>query len=465
MQENKLDVNIIQAQINKVLQAAQNGECETALYENYLLGETGLPEGELMRAELLMRKGFYNTARQVMQQFDEKYSDIFKDNPFYLRLCAEMANFNHQPDMKDYYVHRLHAVEPNNAKHYYDIAFRALQAGNFKQADDYITRGQILASDKQQFNHLRSYYHLFQYDYKNGYKNYAPTNDNIIQMIYETSRATKWQGQDDPNKILAVLGVYGLGDILGYLRFAVDIRQYWSGKLYGYFRKSMLGLVENMGIFDELHPFAEHENPSLPFSHYLTILHHLAYIIPQRPPQSHYIPLKSQKQQYWNARVRQLANGKIPIGLVWTRNKNPSEKKFNKNDYTRSLHLADLQPLWDSDKYQAFSLLTGEESLQNQQYPEYIREKIIDLGPELDSLETAGNACLAMHRVVSVCTMMINLCGAIGAPAVVLLHNDHGYPWGDKNGGHSWYPYIERVWVEQGGWKEAVLKMVKGWNE
>ncbi len=450
---------------NNILEDLRQANPKQAMFNWLIHQDSQILESQLLGVEVLHRLGFVNKADKILKSCQAKFPDQAQNMAFFLRLLAEQAKFNNQPPLQEYYLRRILALEPNNAKHYYNLTLKLLQNGNFTDAESLINIGKSCPNAKpEEFAHLQAYYYLYQGDGARGYALYAPDTNNSINMIYQLSQSKKWHGENHPNSSLGVMGVYGLGDVLGYCRYFADLREFFHGKLIGFFRGSLVELIKNQGIFDEVYGYGDDDHQQLPRTDYLIMAHHLSSIITTQAPKGFYLKLSDKKSQYWREKVKNSAQGKKSVGIVWTRNPNDKEIIFDNNDMTRSINIADFAPLINHPDIQVYSLLNGTESLKNPSYPPILRQKIIDYTDECHNIDDAAHLCVACDFVVSVCTMMINLCGAIGKDATVLLHNDHGYPWGDKNGAHSWYPNIQRIWVDENGWQSAIAQMMQNWG-
>lgn len=152
------------------------------------------------------------------------------------------------------------------------------------------------------------------------------------------------------------------------------------------------------------------------------------------------------------ARLRtRIGDGGLRIGIVWQGN--PAAPV----DANRSVPLAAFAPLAAIPGVRLFSLQKGPGEEQQAPFP------LDRLGPELDGgadwfLDTAAAIC-ALDLVVTVDTAVLHLAGALGRPALMLMHGRHAdWRWLHAQDVPVWYPSVRLVRCPDGNadWRGAV---------
>lgn len=141
------------------------------------------------------------------------------------------------------------------------------------------------------------------------------------------------------------------------------------------------------------------------------------------------------------------------IGIVWQGN--PAAPV----DANRSVPLAAFAPLAAIPGVRLVSLQKGPGEEQDAPFP------LLRLGPELDGgadwfLDTAA-AIAAVDLVVSVDTAVLHVAGALGRPALMLMHGRHAdWRWLHAQDVPVWYPSVRLVRCPDGNadWHGAVAR-------
>ncbi|CAH0270050.1 glycosyltransferase family 9 protein [Roseomonas sp. CECT 9278] len=154
------------------------------------------------------------------------------------------------------------------------------------------------------------------------------------------------------------------------------------------------------------------------------------------------------------ARLRaRIGEGGFRIGIVWQGNPNAPV------DANRSVPLAAFAALAAIPGVRLFALQKGPGEEQDAPFP------LDRLGPELDGgadwfLDTAA-AISALDLVVSVDTAVLHVAGALGRPALMLMHGRHAdWRWLHAQDVPVWYPSVRLVRCPDGGadWRGAVAR-------
>lgn len=135
------------------------------------------------------------------------------------------------------------------------------------------------------------------------------------------------------------------------------------------------------------------------------------------------------------------------VGIVWAGNPNYA------GDAQRSMRFAQVQPLLTRQDVAWYSLQKG---VAEAQLP--ADAPITPLGPSLDDWATTAGTLDGLDLVITTCTGVANLAGAMGTPAWVMLEWDADWRWLARSEERSpWCPHM-RLFRQQapGDWAGVV---------
>jgi hypothetical protein len=199
----------------------------------------------------------------------------------------------------------------------------------------------------------------------------------------------------------------------------------------------MSAILRSTGYFSEVFPpgtqFAPERHVwcslmSLPF--------HLRPEAGEIPSFACYLRAEDARIASWRARLERSVG--MRIGIVWQGN--PAAEIGSLRG--RSLPLAELEPL---ARLPGVSLISLQKGAGTEQLATFaLRDRILDLGPELDTgadafLDTAA-VLKNLDLVVTVDTSMAHLAGALGVPVWLLLHRTPDWRWFEQLDSSPWYP-------------------------
>jgi hypothetical protein len=174
--------------------------------------------------------------------------------------------------------------------------------------------------------------------------------------------------------------------------------------------------------------------------------------IPAKIP---YLSVSDAKKQYWQARLGQKT--KPRIGIVWSGSMtNPIDNNLCAR---RNIPLEQLKPLFEL----ALEFHVLQKDIRPEDQP--ILESLTQLNCHQDELrDFADTAALIqeMDVVISVCTSVAHLAGALGHKTWVLLPYSADYRWMLNEKDSPWYPDIELFRSEKIGDWSGVVQQVRG---
>lgn len=171
------------------------------------------------------------------------------------------------------------------------------------------------------------------------------------------------------------------------------------------------------------------------------------------PASTPYLSVSDAKKQYWQAKLG--AKTKPRIGIVWSGSM--TNQIDNNLCARRNIPLTELKPL--------FELPLEFHVLQKDIRPEDkpTLESLAQLHCHQDELQDfADTAAIIqeMDLVISVCTSVAHLAGALGHQTWVLLPYSADYRWMTNENDSPWYPSVQLIRSEKiGDWSEVISQL------
>ncbi len=147
------------------------------------------------------------------------------------------------------------------------------------------------------------------------------------------------------------------------------------------------------------------------------------------------------------------------IGLVWQGNPRQVDEPH------RSIPLDLLAPLVALPGATVYGLQRDHGRDQMESFRG--RDRLVDLGPQLDNLATTAAILAQLDLVITTCTAVAHLAGALGRPVWILLKRGADWRWMLDRSDSPWYPTARLVRQRRpGDWQEVaerVTKMTRAW--
>ncbi len=138
------------------------------------------------------------------------------------------------------------------------------------------------------------------------------------------------------------------------------------------------------------------------------------------------------------------------VGLVWAGN--PINQPA---DSRRSFRFADYAPLLEVPSVQLYSLQVGEAARELEAFAD--DPQVVDLGPRLTDFAVTAAAIDRLDLVVSSCTALPHLCGALGRECWLILGAVPDFRWHLEGDTTPWYPMLRLFRQrERGDWAEPI---------
>ena len=237
-----------------------------------------------------------------------------------------------------------------------------------------------------------------------------------------------WDGSALDGKTVFVQFEQGLGDLLQFVRYARELKHRGASRVIVETPADAASVVRTASGVDDVTILGEAVPP-----HDVNVpLMSLAYRCETRlgtiPAEVPY--LRASARPIATA-IRQ-APGQLKVGLVWGGN------PHNSRDQYRSVPLAALLAVLPMDGVSLFSLQKGPHARALAPWRTLV--DITDLDPHLQTLEDTAAVIMELDVVITVCTSIAHLAGALGQRTWTLLHQPADWRWFRDRDDSPWYP-------------------------
>lgn len=276
-------------------------------------------------------------------------------------------------------------------------------------------------------------------NYKEGFKDYeARITARTIKgvKVYPQKFPAPWyNGEPLKGKTVFMFSEQGIGDTIMFTRFLPWLRDQGC-KIYLVCRLDMVGLFWEFGEFLTFIP----EGVPVPEADYTMAMGSLPFwsgvTLETLPPDPGYI--MKRVERYMKDVGFSLVSPRGPdpykVGIVWRGN--PAQDR----DEERTVPFEQIMRVVENPHVWTYSFQVGDAESEIRKHG--MDSFVYDLGPELRGrgLVACGAALLQMDLLITSCTMIAHLAGALGVPCWTLLNFDAYWPWMFKRTDSPWYP-------------------------
>lgn len=337
-------------------------------------------------------------------------------------------------------VARLVELAPDNALAMNNVALAMKEAQRWDDAERYAARACELAPDDASYRFNLAIIQLVRGNYAAGWRGHEARWDGAGELRGRRPvlPGPRWQGEPLAGKTLLVWGEQGLGDVLQFCRFVAPLaervhreggRLIWNTfPLVGTLMQRSLGAhadAFSAGGGIESLPAFDYEVPLIGLPLMLGMeASTLASSVP-------YLRADPHARDAWRARLA--GDPRLKVGLVWTGSAGHQRNPFRRVGLERyadafrgidGVAFHSLQPGANADVEAARAAGFA----------------IEDVTAELTSFDDTAAFIGALDLVITVCTSVAHLAGALGARTWVLLDVNPHWPWLLERKDSPWYP-------------------------
>lgn len=345
-------------------------------------------------------------------------------------------------------------MDSENASYRGNLGIFLGAIGDVKGAIHHLEKAMALDPDNLGARWDRCLLYLRQGDWAVGLGEYDIRREHRGPSLYPPLPAPLWQGEDLNHKTLFIQGEQGVGDRFLFSRYISWIKDRWPDcKILTCLHDSMTSLFWEFRHIVEFMPLGVPWPDGLDYCVFLCTLPGLHGSTPDNvPADPGYL-----RKRILLARASTKCNLPQPnrpslkVGLCWTGN------QAQARNHDRSIPLEMLLPLAEDPNVMLYSFQCspGGDDLKRL----VAGDLICDLGPEIEreGWVTTGIALMDMDLLITVCTSMAHLAGAMQVPAWTMLCADPYWVWSRAGDTTPWYPSM-RLFRQQtlGDWQPVV---------
>lgn len=340
-------------------------------------------------------------------------------------------------------VDRALSIDPNYGLAFFNKALILESLGRFDEAEECFTKSLTIDNEHLNVKWCRSMLRLARGDYERGFEDYEariPFRQKEGAKVYPKFPAPYWQGEDIKGKKIFCCIEQGIGDTIMFSRWLPWLKKKVGPKgtvylccaqeltaLLWEFRHIVTFIPESVPI-----PEADYSvvTGSLPW-HSRTTLKKLP-ADPGRIRKRADIQMKIGKA----AVPEPMGPDAYKVGVIWSGNPENDRNEERSIPFELILDLAAHPNVW------LYSLQAGAGRRDIERFG--ASGLVCDLGVNLEKqgLPTAATAILQMDLLITCCTSMAHLAGALGVEAWVVLCKTPYWVWMHEREDSPWYPSL-----------------------
>jgi len=334
------------------------------------------------------------------------------------------------------------------------------EAQRWDEAEKHLSTARILAPTDASVRSSLAKLHLLRGNYAKGWPENEARWDGSAELRGKRPRflSSLWRGESLAHKTLLVWGEQGMGDLLQFCRFiplvAERVHREGGRIIWNSFPQMGKLLVRSLGEHVDEYTAGEGVE-SLPQFDYEISLLSLPFILRTSentiPASVPYLQPDAVARAAWRARLS--GNKRLRVGLAWTGRLDHQRNQFRSvgwRSYARwfsgipGVTFYSLQP--DAAKDVAAAKTAG--------------LAMTDYTAEFTSFDDTAAFVGELDLVVTTCTSVAHLSGALGQRTWVLLDVNPHWPWLLGRRDSPWYPTATLYRQEQFGKWDTVLEEV-----
>lgn len=392
-----------------------------------------------MAAYLMLEAERYGMAYHMYErcaQLRPNTSEIYSN----MGMCLE--EFDSQKALKMF--QKASQLNPNNSHPIANEALLHLQSGRPEKCIELSKKALELEPSLVSAKHNMGLAQVMCRNWVEGWKNYYDTL-GVKHRERRDYGLPEWEGQKGT---VVIYGEQGVGDEIMFASCLPDVLATndvildCDKRLEGLFKRSFDCKVYGTRFKSET-PLMDENKPD-----YQCAIGQLPYFYRQSDasfPGNPYLKTDHERSLQWRALFDTFKGRKI--GIAWSGGlPNTGAKK-------RTLELSDLEPLFNnSDTFISLEYKeVNQKELDKYNIKSYPRATA--KGGDIDDLAALVGE---LDLVVTACTTVVYVAGALGIPCIVLVPREAGYRYHDK-GDFPWYKSVKLI-RQKNTWKDAVLK-------
>lgn len=260
--------------------------------------------------------------------------------------------------------------------------------------------------------------------------------------------STRWTGDADLNgKSILVWMEQGLGDVIQFSRFAIEIkRRYPDARVILGAPASLVTLLSSMAEIDKVVALGKDPDPvvdyDIPLMNQPLALGTTLSDLSGAP----YLRVAPNKRLEWASRLGR-DSGRLRVGLVWAGSPMANHVSESSRDRVRSMSLSDFAPILAVPDVDFYSLQLYISSVPAGELPtlrarDSLPDNLIDLTADIHDFTDTAALIEQLDLVIGVDTSTIHCAGALGKPVWLLNRKNTCWRWFLEGEDSPWYDQL-----------------------
>jgi tetratricopeptide (TPR) repeat protein len=424
----------------------------------FLDANPGHVEGSLVLAGMYYRAGNHDAVLQTLEPLARgTVVDHQVANWMGLVLGREFGEF----ERANLYLRRVLEAEPNWLPALINLGWNLLEQGHYEEGYAHIDRALAIAPEDVEARMVRTCMKLKQGDFEEGWRDYAIRHSSKLASPCPY-HFPPWRGESLEGKTLLVYGEQGIGDQIMFAScFNELIGQ--AGRTVIDCNPKLLALFRRSFARAEIHPSAPQgkepdwlagvgkidfqiamgDLPRLYRNHWGSFPDHHGYLVAD-----------PEKIRQWKSKLVSL-DERFKLGVSWRGGMISTRK------HLRSLPIEQLTPVLKLP-LTAVSLQYGSVESDLAQLHTAHETELHHWQEAIDDYDQTAALVCALDGVLSVCTAIVHLSGALGRPTWVLVPAVSEWRYLDSGERMPWYPSARMIRQKViGDWDETVYAVSK----
>lgn len=305
--------------------------------------------------------------------------------------------------------------------------------------------------------------HLMRGDYREGWQGFEQRYRRASRKSVRPCTPA-WDGGSLAGRNLLVMREQGLGDEIMFSSCYQEVIDRAEQSVFECDPRleKLLARSFPRGIFHPLRDIGttEQTDPGIPIDARVyagSLPHHLRNDISDFPPHQGYLKPDPERVAYWQSQLSLLGPG-LKVGVSWR-----GGTVFTRRE-RRSMSLAALLPVLAVPGIRWINLQYGQRSDEINAFRQCSGIDITDWPEAIDGdYDETAALVSALDLVISVCTSVVHLTGALGRPVWVMTALVPEWRYGLHSSTMPWYPQARLFrQVSQGDWDPVVSGIERG---
>jgi tetratricopeptide (TPR) repeat protein len=382
----------------------------------------------------------YETSKEILKYIKNE-STLFNAG-----RAAYKAN---RLDDSELFLKQSLQINPKDSSTILDYAVTVCTMGDFDKAFEIINSIDIKELDDRhskivEFN--KGWHYIRKGDFKKGISLlHIGREINIWGSHAQKYKKPKWNGSTQKGKTILIVGEGGIGDEVINARFGQIINDRGM--------KAIMSTVHNntsiLSSVDCLEKVIDNKDISSTDWDYWVPCMDLPYILKidsSDVPKQSYLKANQTYIEKWKYKTN--TNKKLKVGIRWMGNPR------------YELELARTIPVELFEKFNEYDLqmfsFQKDDGIKDMQTP----KGVIDLASEFESWDDTMGAMSNMDLIITSCTSVAHVAGALGIPTWVIVPLLPYYTWADMKKESYWYEsvslYRQKVWKD---WSDPFVEV------